>query len=260
MKNYAIGEVSKALDISVQAVRLYQKKGLIQPTYINEENGYRYYDESEVAKIWRIKILQSAGFELSEIKELDHLTLKEIEVVLEEKRKKLNDVISQKKLALKYLDRQLFGIDAFHQENNIQLKWIDDRYGIKFGDKPRYNLFDHLSDLSHLKGLYGINQEVSYEPTSRFVIESDEIKLLDLLAVQEEINSESTLQPGGWYVCSYVKKGKSFKRTFRRILEYIVENGYTLRGDAISVILINDNLVNHKEYNIRELQVAILKD
>ncbi|MCH4890022.1 MerR family transcriptional regulator [Acidaminobacter sp. JC074] len=259
MKTYTIGEIAKALDVSVQAIRLYQRKGLIEPSYVNEDTGYRYFDDQEAAKIWRIKILQSAGFELSEIKALNDLSLDQIGPVLEEKRNKLNEVILQKELALKYLDRQLLGIDAHKERHEITERWIDDRFGIAFGKERRYSLLEHLEDLSQLEGLYGINQEVAYEPSTRFQVIDDELVIDDLFAMQSSRNDQSSIQPGGWYLCTYVV-GKDHKNSYKSLMTYVKENGYTLRGDAIRVILINDNLTNHSDYNIHEIQVAILKD
>ena len=41
---YKIGELSKALKVSVKTLRYYEKEGLLKPSYIDKDSGYRYYD------------------------------------------------------------------------------------------------------------------------------------------------------------------------------------------------------------------------
>lgn len=44
MKNlYSIGEVSKIKGITIKALRYYHKMGILEPSYIDESSGYRYY-------------------------------------------------------------------------------------------------------------------------------------------------------------------------------------------------------------------------
>lgn len=64
---FTIGEMSKLLGISVQTLRYYDKIGLVEPTYINAETGYRYYSYIQLSFIDRIRYLQNFGMSLSEI-------------------------------------------------------------------------------------------------------------------------------------------------------------------------------------------------
>ena len=43
MKRYSIHSVAELLGISADAIRLYEKEGLVSPMR-DESNGYRYYD------------------------------------------------------------------------------------------------------------------------------------------------------------------------------------------------------------------------
>lgn len=72
MKNwFTIGQFSKKAEVSPKALRLYEKKGLIL-SHARGENGYRYYDESQLELALRLKEFKSLGFSLSEIKSLLH--------------------------------------------------------------------------------------------------------------------------------------------------------------------------------------------
>ncbi|MFD1176457.1 MerR family DNA-binding transcriptional regulator [Paenibacillus puldeungensis] len=41
---FSIGETAKINNVSIQALRHYDKIGLLTPAFVNEESGYRYYD------------------------------------------------------------------------------------------------------------------------------------------------------------------------------------------------------------------------
>ena len=69
-KLYSIGKTAELMGISVQTLRLYSKLGIVKPSFINPENGYRYYDATTFSTIDRLRYLQKLGFSLSEIKAL----------------------------------------------------------------------------------------------------------------------------------------------------------------------------------------------
>ena len=65
---YSIGETAKLLGVSTQTLRFYDKEGLLKPSFIDEETGYRYYSYMQFHLIDRIKYLQGFGLSLEEIK------------------------------------------------------------------------------------------------------------------------------------------------------------------------------------------------
>jgi MerR family transcriptional regulator, copper efflux regulator len=68
-KQLKIGEVSKLSGIGIEALRFYEKSGLLDRpgrTY----SGYRLYDESVLERLAFVKKAQVLGFSLDEIKQL----------------------------------------------------------------------------------------------------------------------------------------------------------------------------------------------
>ena len=63
-----IGEVADFFRISVKAVRIYEKKGIIAPAYIDPESGYRYYTPDQLHQLAALLELKALGFSLDEIK------------------------------------------------------------------------------------------------------------------------------------------------------------------------------------------------
>lgn len=63
-----IGEIAAFYHVSVKAIRVYEKKGIIVPAKINPSTGYRYYTADQVHTLNALLELKSLGFSLSEIK------------------------------------------------------------------------------------------------------------------------------------------------------------------------------------------------
>ena len=69
MIQYTIHEVAALLNISTDAIRLYEKEGLVTPTR-NPENGYRYYNTEQIHRIMGICLYRKLNVSIAEIKRL----------------------------------------------------------------------------------------------------------------------------------------------------------------------------------------------
>lgn len=63
-----IGEFSKMAKITVSALRYYDKMGLLQPVFTDEDSSYRYYSEEQLADVLRIVELREIGLSIREIR------------------------------------------------------------------------------------------------------------------------------------------------------------------------------------------------
>ena len=61
-----ISEIEKITGISKQAIRFYEKEGLISPNR-NQDNQYREYDENDVKTLKMIYVFRKVGLSLDEI-------------------------------------------------------------------------------------------------------------------------------------------------------------------------------------------------
>jgi MerR family Zn(II)-responsive transcriptional regulator of zntA len=87
-----ISEVANCTGLSIDTIRFYEKQGLLNESHFERgANGYRHYNEVGVARLDLIKLGQSVGFTLSEMRELisawetDQLTLEQKQVYLYQK-------------------------------------------------------------------------------------------------------------------------------------------------------------------------------
>lgn len=66
---FTIGKLAALADVSTDALRYYEREGLIAPAG-KSEGGYRLYDKDSARRIRFIKQAQHCGFTLAEILEL----------------------------------------------------------------------------------------------------------------------------------------------------------------------------------------------
>lgn len=133
-----INEVETLVGITKKNIRFYEAEGLLSPQR-NRENGYRSYEEKDVAILRQIKLLRKLGLPLSEIRAIQQGTmtlddgLRRHLVVLERQKENL-DQASQLCARLSRESIQLNQLDgAFWLEEMEQLE----QKGTSFLDKQK---------------------------------------------------------------------------------------------------------------------------
>ena len=63
-----IQDVERRTGLDRATIRFYEKEGIVVP--MREENGYRMYQEHDIALLLKIKLLRQLGVSLSTIKSL----------------------------------------------------------------------------------------------------------------------------------------------------------------------------------------------
>jgi DNA-binding transcriptional MerR regulator len=65
-----IGELAAFFGVSVKAMRIYEKMGILNPVKVDAKTGYRYYCADQVKELDALLELRELGFSLVEIKNL----------------------------------------------------------------------------------------------------------------------------------------------------------------------------------------------
>jgi DNA-binding transcriptional MerR regulator len=103
-----IGQISKDTGISIDAIRFYERNGLLAaPT--RSQGGFRMYSSRDVSTLRFIRNLQTLGFSLNEIQEFLSLRTNDLHACSEVRKKldrKLKD-IQAKRVALLKLEGEL---------------------------------------------------------------------------------------------------------------------------------------------------------
>lgn len=119
---YTIGEISKIVNISANALRYYDEIGLLKPCLIKDDNQYRYYSKEQIKDITFIIELKQYGFTLDEIKNLiKNSDCQNLKSKLEEKKLALFNEIAKLKETSILLDKR---ISKIIKEENLKMKRV----------------------------------------------------------------------------------------------------------------------------------------
>ena len=69
MPGFSIGKLAKAVGVSIDTIRFYEKSGLL-PAAERRPSGFRYYREADIRQLVFIRHARGVGFSLEEIADL----------------------------------------------------------------------------------------------------------------------------------------------------------------------------------------------
>ena len=102
---FLINDVARLLRVSPESIRFYEKKNIVSPVRDNE-NGYRYFTQADIRRLYDCRIYQSLGFSLTEIIEIfQSASAEKLEEMLGKKEKELELAIEENTRALRRIRR-----------------------------------------------------------------------------------------------------------------------------------------------------------
>jgi DNA-binding transcriptional MerR regulator len=105
---FTIGEFSKITGLTVKTLRFYHEEGLLEPTCVDDQSGYRYYDSSKIEAARVISFLRSLEFSVAEIRDLLQASDdRELLAALERQRQAIDEKIRRLKHVAQSLDQFL---------------------------------------------------------------------------------------------------------------------------------------------------------
>ena len=70
VEEVSIGEFARRSRLSIKALRLYDKRGVLMPARVDEASGYRYYDVAQLEDAHFVAMLRQLDFRLATIRKL----------------------------------------------------------------------------------------------------------------------------------------------------------------------------------------------
>ncbi len=242
---YKIGEVSKILGISSEAIRYYERQGGVKSKHVDSESGYRYYTALDVYVLMRLRMYRNCGFTVQEGSQLlNRSTLEELADRIVEKQEDVRQAIEWNQRLLCAMDkmaatyRSISGMAwQCRVENSpamyrfrflTQGEFIEDekvmRQMTKWMDRmPIVSLTPYFMKEDILKGNenYGIGLCVMEEDAEFAGIGSAEVELEYLPSVPSV------------YTVIMADSGKELDcKMLAHALDYMNENGMELAGNA----------------------------
>lgn len=111
---FKIGDFSRLTQVTVKALRHYDRLGLFAPARADPETGYRYYSGAQVPRLQRILALKDLGFSLEQIGQLLDADLSPVQMreMLLAKREAVCGAIAAEQERLERIEERLRGLDA----------------------------------------------------------------------------------------------------------------------------------------------------
>lgn len=269
-KYFSIGETAKINNVSIQALRLYDKMGLLKPAYVDPESNYRYYTIDQFMYLDIIKYSKHIGAPLKELSDVLHN--KDV-VTLLSFIKKQRDVVEKEIIKLKNISKVIGNIEnkikyaiEFKETNEIYFKEIDKRFVIN----AVLNKKDEESDIEiKLRKLDKIleDNEIMLEGEIGYFICLDLFlnkggicyeSLYSTLCVDDIENKNVDIKeiPGGKFICiAYLNNGR--ERAVDKLRKYIKENNIHPLGIGVETQLFNTLGQWENDDLLYELQILI---
>lgn len=245
-KKYKIGEVAKLFNISRRTLLHYDEIDLFKPIIVDTENNYRYYLEDQLMDLYFILALKRAGFSLFEIKEYTKgKNIKESEIFLESKEKiidskikeleTLKDIIKRKRKELKKIEVMEDLKPSIIIAGPFKVILIDVQS--PFETKEVVKAFNEVYELEEeltLKNKKYLSK-LSLEDLKNNIF--NKIRSTGVLLSEKDTFQNTEIIPKGKFASLiYTGSYESLEFAYKKLLEYIEQNCYTICGDSIEIV------------------------
>lgn len=232
---FSIGEMQKITGLSVSALRFYDQLGLIKPSYVDENTGFRYYGNEHFWQIEIIKMCRDMKLPLKDLKGVlasqdDNRFLEFLEVQRENVKselKRLREVVAD----ISWMQRQFSEKVRLQNGPLLYKKYIPERTVI-----PAYWEEGFSNDLLHLKLQRLTEKEFKHLKTIKrhygYYLDQDKFMqgAIDTVSEYLELDQykhtgDDTIEilPAGEYAC-YITKIFSNEMNLSPYFDYLEKN------------------------------------
>lgn len=249
-KQYSIHQIAELLGISADAIRLYEKEGMVKP--VRSDNGYRWYGVTQIHRIMGISLYRQLGVGLSEIRRLfqveDFAGLSEEFGALIESNEKDIEMLRQKVQKLRFMRDHIQELNR--GMGNYSIRTLPGRYEIFKNDTGRTDYREMKEILSRPVFSFG-NMCYHIDCGDRGHCRSDSLQfvirepMMDICPLSPE-RDRFPRQPEStciYTVCSLPELEHPSWR-FEELYEYAAESGIQCKDEAYAFYvysLVNEN-------------------
>lgn len=265
---FTIGEMARLFDVNMRTLRYYDDIGILRPESIDPVNGYRYYSTRQFERMNTIKYLRALDMPLKKIALFfEKREVRSLQIMLEEQkwetRRKIEELlrIEQKlKFRLKALEDAIGAPtgqirEAYYEKRQIAFL----RKEISLEDDLEYPIREleraSLPEPAIFLGKVGVAIAKADLLQRKFEHFSG---IFVFLEDGDACSGTKQFLPEGNYVTvRFSGTHKEAEKYYRRLLDYIQENGYSCIGDSVEVTLIDAGFTDDLEQYVTEIQIPV---
>ena len=262
--SYTIHEIAALYGVGPDALRYYEKLGLIRPR--RAENGYRIYDLNDIYRLTILRDLRSLGFSMERIGEyLRDLSVSNTLQLLDEERRLIREKMRALRAAESAIRARVRHLQACAavEDGGISVVELPPRPCLRLNaDIARDEEMDFAIKRLHrrhedtIRDLGGQKIGASIAPED---IRAGKIGLYRsvFFLLDEGAAGDFTL-PGGRYACLYYRG--SYRQLGARVAElfrWARKQGLSPTGDVLELYPIDDRFTAREEEFLTQLQVRV---
>lgn len=110
---FKISEFSRLSKVSLKTLRYYDQIGILKPSKVDDNTGYRYYSAEQLLELNRIIIYKELGFTLPQISQLLHedITIEHIQGMFRLKKSEIETIIDTEQTKLARIEERMLLIE-----------------------------------------------------------------------------------------------------------------------------------------------------
>ncbi|HLG75077.1 MAG TPA: MerR family transcriptional regulator [Ktedonobacteraceae bacterium] len=236
-----IGDFSKLSQVSIKTLRYYDEVGLLKPSTIDDETGYRFYAVDQLSRLNRILALKDLGFSLQQIGQVlnEGVSSEQLQGMLRLKQAEVQQQIAGEQERLARIEARLNSIameDDAMSNYDVVLKQVDAQLvaGVRdtLGGYPEVGrLFNELYAYLSRYGADGLGVAIWHDDEHKTSnIDGEAVAYLKQpVPAGERVKVYELL---GALMASVIHKGayNQFSQAYDAIGRWIEANGYTIVG------------------------------
>lgn len=264
---FSIGRFSKICSVSIQALRYYDRIGILKPKFVDKQTGYRFYSTSEIVIIMIIKKMGTLGLSLKEIEVfLNENDMSGIKSIFNRKRQEIKEQINDLLYADKSLELYIDNINMYKNADFscIEIKKIPRRNVIYFRRTIELNengftkLFNDAMKIIEMKKYLAIGNPMAIYHGKRILGEPCDIELCIELEEVGELEENNKAIDGGYYLTKMHLGAHSNKpKTYAKLTEYANKNKLSIIGNPVEVYYIDISITRNPDDFVTEIQIPI---
>ncbi len=254
LQRLTIGQMAELNHVSEQALRLYDREGLLKPQYTDAATGYRYYHITQSAKLDLIQNMKVYGMTLRQIREvLDNNDAAALQRLLTEQAGRVSERIEQLVRSRSAIMRTIENYkryEAMPKGGEIFLEFIPERCIYRYSCDVNY--FDQdetgyeymLRQLK--KHLVVNNMPLSYFSNIGTIIRREHLLSGDLYSNEvflfvdgDEASPDIERIPAAAYACLCSDEFTREEANVRRLVEHVTRQGWEIAGDYICEVIVD---------------------
>lgn len=269
-KYFSIGETAKINSISIQALRLYDKMGLLKPAFVDPQTNYRYYTIDQFMYIDLIKYSKQIRAPLKELRNvLDSKDVANLLTFIKNQQKIVDEEIVRLKnisMAIGHIEDKIKYGTKYREINKIYFRQIKKRLIVQVSLNKKDEESDFQIKLRSMDKIIEDN-EIMFEGESGYFIYFDLFlnegnmcykSIYSTLCVENTDNKKLDIKeiPGGNFICiSYLNNGREM--AVDKLRNYIKENNIYPLGIGVETQLFNTIEQSENADLLYELQILI---